>query len=187
MIPTNPINAAAVAHPEMHRERVVQNVLVAWLKFYFSGNPFNTRGSDQSLLSITFPACDVGAEEMVLPSPLEKPFIHYYHLSQTEMTHALSQHDLYVESHRIMVDVTVPVSLPASLDGVLPLQYARRVGDHLAWLFRSDERAALSQAGIMRLKIVKPPTLSHAPDGMFRRSMVVDFEHHSQVDRPREI
>jgi len=107
-----------------------------------------------------------------MPSPLLKPFIHYYHLAIKEQTSALATHALVVSDHRIMLDITVPVSLSSTMPGVLPKNYVRRIADHCAWLFQSNELLSLAEKGLMRVRVVKPPMLAVAPDSMLRRNMV---------------
>lgn len=186
MIPINPITVDNIADPEMNSERMVQNVLVTFLRFYFSGNAFQTRQADGSLISMTFPACEVGAEETVLPDPLLTPYIHYYHLAIKEETYGLATHTLVVSDHRIMLDVTVPVSLPSSMAGVVPKHHLRRIADHCKWLFQSNELLSLAEKGLMRVRVVKPPSLALAPDTMLRRNMIIDFQAHYRIDRPRD-
>lgn len=170
----NPITNAGVLAidkalaPEMR----LQSLLRLWLGNYFTGEEFTTRAVGGATGPLTFHACDFLWQDDVMPTNPQRPVLH------TLMTPAgTERRDLKpgVFGHDDRWQLDVMIRVPADLAGT-PMtgsaeNLVRQVAAEAQWLFSSSEREALTEAGVMEMKVERPPVML-APAGIWRMRMM---------------
>lgn len=177
------INPLPAYSPDIDVEGYIQELFAVWLRHYFSGVTFSYRDPAGATAQMTWPRCDLGFEETAITAEkMERPFIHLYHPLGAQESRCCG----FVGQHRMICDVVVPVSLAtlAEMPGQSALHHCRSIADHLHWLFRSDERAALAAGGVIRLEPLARPSPVASPTGIYRRMFAISFQfctHPNQV------
>jgi len=159
----NPITDAAVLalDPALEPEHRLQSLFRLWYGKYFTGVPFNTRGAGGVTEQKTFLACDFQWQEDEMPENLQRPQIHTVFSNastrRTDRSEGVFGHD-----DRWMIEIYVKV--PSNLTGTPyagknPEHLARKLAGQLEWLYSSGERGALSQCGVMELRVERPAVI----------------------------
>jgi hypothetical protein len=159
----NPITDAAVLalDPALEPEHRLQSLFRLWYGNYFTGAPFQTRGALGSTGELTFPACDFQWQEDEMPENPQRPQIHTVFGNATTRRSDRSE-GTFGHDDRWMIEiyVKVPSNLTGTpLHGKNPEHVARRLAGALEWLYSSSERGALSQCGVMELRVERPPVI----------------------------
>ena len=179
----NDITPLPLYDPAQNVEGYTQELLARWLKFYFSGVPFQYRDLD-TLVTKTLPECDFGFAETPMPTNMDKPYIHCYLVSATDDRRSkVGRESLYISHHRMAIEVMVPSSLSTleSLPGDRAEHHCRAVADALYWLMETQERGALIVAGLQNFKPLRRPVVTAAPTGFFKRSFLVAYKFSYKV------
>lgn len=168
----NPIATLPAFDPEVDVEGYCQELLNLWLRRYFSAVPFSYVDHHGATVSATWPKCELGFEETVLPaSSLQRPLIHLYHPG------GATSGDCCGSVHRMICEVLVPATLAtvAELPGQQASHWVRYIADRLHYLLESREIAALVPGGIVRIEPLSRPSVQPALTGLYRRSFPIQF------------
>jgi hypothetical protein len=151
-------------------ERRAQELLNEWLKFYFSGSPFTTLGSNGSTIQITHERCELLFDHAAPTTPAAKPLLHTL-LADRRDGEPVSVGNNLAAVNGIWTWNTLARVAPQTPAGESPgtpgtmIAYApaanlcRRVADQLAWLLRSAHTQDLSHKGIGNIRLLNGPRL----------------------------
>ncbi len=165
---TNPITDAEVdaIDANLEPERRIQSLIHLWLKFYFSGSPFQTKGSTGASVSYTFVPCEFTYNTDALPrqTNASKPVIHIFtafrDTKRADYTEDAVGHD---DDWTILLMPKVRTgSVRADGDkDTDPDRLCRKVSDQLVWLLCSCEREALYAHGLHNVHMQGGPALAN--------------------------
>jgi len=164
---------ALALDPATQAEERLTMLLYLWLARYFSGAAFQTLDPDGGTAAMTFTHCTFAFQEDELPVNPQKPQIHLVmperKTRRLDYTDRLRGHD---DDWTIDAMVKVPANLSGTgMGGTSAEAVARKVGGELEWLLDSTEREALVEAGVTRVRLLRPATL--LPAGAWQMRMLV--------------
>lgn len=159
-------------------ERRAQELINEWLRFYFSGNSFNSPAAAGPDISITHQSCEILFDHAVPTIPAAKPILHTILADRRDddghfISGGLKAH---LGDWTYNTLIRVAPQLPAAAAGTADTnalrnanQTARRVADQLSWLLRSAHSQDLAFKGICKLRVLNGPNLIQSGSWIVRQ------------------
>jgi hypothetical protein len=149
-------------------ERRAQELVNEWLRHYFSGQSFTTKGSDGGDISMSLTLCEILFGTSVPSNPASKPILHTILADRRDGDgeHVGNDRVAFIGQFTWNTLVRVPAQSPASPSATASetapalresYQVARRVGDQFAWLVRSIHAQDLAFKGFSNIRVLSGP------------------------------
>ncbi len=174
--------AAAPAIPvqEYEYERRAEEIILGWLKVYFSGNSFSVRERDGQETVREFVRCDLLVGEAEMPQPAARPVIHAV-LADEQNERICHGEEGFLVRSEMRWNVFVRTTRQTVDAGVGGRHLASRVAAQLKWLLEGTERQGLSDRGLVRARISRGPVPIQNPN-YFVRQFVLTTEAYYRLN-----
>lgn len=148
-------------------DRRVDELVLEWTKFYFSGNPFMSPSPGGADVEKTFALCDVFSGKFSLPDLAARPIIHTMILDRRDGDGVeIGGKKVFQSDFAFNTFVKVAPGAPVDPDDAAVLKSsagksaehaARRVSSQFSWLLQSPHAADLVIKGIGHPRVVSGP------------------------------